>query len=739
MILKNLLRRKARTALTLIGVAIGVAAIVALGAIGSGLTDKFDELLTAGGADLTVLQAGASEAFFSAVDVNLAGDIAAVPGVAQVEGVLLGVLPVSGSPYFLVYGYDPAGAGIERFTVTEGRELAAPDEILLGRIAAGGLGISPGDSIALGGSTFQVSGLYETGITWEDGGALLTLAGAQKILKKTDQVSIFQVWLAPGADGEAVRQRIEAGIPDVGVLRASEVAENTEDIQVIGAMAWAIAFIAIVVGGLGMMNAILMSVFERTREIGALRALGWSRWDVLTMILGEALTLSALGWAAGILMACVLLAYLGSTASGQLLGGEITFGLLFQSVAVTFFLGTVGGLYPAWRAARMAPADALRAEGGNLRPPPRWIPIPVLRDALRNRTRGILTLGGVALGVAVVVALVGLGEGFVGQYKQVSTADDTDLVLRQADVIDISLSALDGESVGAWLSDQPQVAELAGQIIGFTSVPASPYFLIFGVEPDAYITGRYQITEGRTLRGGREIIIGRQASRVMELGVGDELSLFNERFPIVGIFETGVPMQDGAAVMPLAEAQQVMRRPGQVTLYFLRLRDRDQADEFIAAIQTRFPEVMSSRAAEFFENTRDIQMVRGLEWGLGVIALLVGGVVMLNTTVMSVYERRREIGTLRALGWSRLAVLRKVSGEALALSISGGLLGLLLGLGLVSLAQLAPAAQLLVGGAFTPALLAQALGLAVGLGLIGGIYPAWRASRLAPAEALRYE
>ena len=132
-------------------------------------------------------------------------------------------------------------------------------------------------------------------------------------------------------------------------------------------------------------------------------------------------------------------------------------------------------------------------------------------------------------------------------------------------------------------------------------------------------------------------------------------------------------------------------------------------------------------------------MLRGLVWGLGLIALLVGGVVMLNTMVMNIHERTREIGTLRALGWSRSAVLTKVAGEAVALSVSGGLLGLLLGLGLVELARLVPAGRLLVGGAFAPVLLAQALGLAAVLGVVGGLYPAWQAARLAPAEALRYE
>jgi ABC-type lipoprotein release transport system permease subunit len=421
-----------------------------------------------------------------------------------------------------------------------------------------------------------------------------------------------------------------------------------------------------------------------------------------------------------------------------MLGGEITLELLLRSLAATLLLAAVGGVYPAWRASRLAPAEALRAEGGSTRPAPGWIPIPALRDTLRSRARGLLTLGGITLGVAVVVALVGLGEGFVQQYARLGTADDTDLVLRQADVADIAFSALD-EEVGDWLADRPAVADVAGQIIGFTSVPASPYFLIFGVEPGSYITARYRIIEGQALRGGREVILGRQAARVMGLGVGDELSLLNERYTIAGVFETGVPLQDGAAVMSVAEAQQAMRRPGQVSLYHVRLRDRGQADEIMAAVQSRFPEVMASRAAEFFENTQDVEMLRGLVWGLGIIALLVGGVVMLNTMVMSVYERTREIGTLRALGWSRSAVLAKVAGEALAIGLSGGLLGLLLGLGLVELVRLVPAGRLLVGGAFTPALLAQALGLAAVLGVLGGLYPAWWASRLAPAEALRYE
>jgi ABC-type antimicrobial peptide transport system permease subunit len=121
------------------------------------------------------------------------------------------------------------------------------------------------------------------------------------------------------------------------------------------------------------------------------------------------------------------------------------------------------------------------------------------------------------------------------------------------------------------------------------------------------------------------------------------------------------------------------------------------------------------------------------------LTLVVGGIVMTNTMLMSVFERTQEIGVLRAVGWHRGRVIRMVVAEALAVSLLSSAVGLLIGVTLNAALTLEPTMGRMLVPAYTPQLFLQAALLAIALGALGGLYPAWRAARLRPLDALRYE
>jgi putative ABC transport system permease protein len=125
--------------------------------------------------------------------------------------------------------------------------------------------------------------------------------------------------------------------------------------------------------------------------------------------------------------------------------------------------------------------------------------------------------------------------------------------------------------------------------------------------------------------------------------------------------------------------------------------------------------------------------------GIALLAIIVGGISMMNTMIMSVYERTREIGTLRAVGWRRRRVLSMVLKESLVLSLLGTLAGLVSAIGCLWLMQFIPVWGDFMAISLSPNLLSMTLIIALTLGAIGGVYPAWRASNLSPVEALRYE
>jgi len=134
-----------------------------------------------------------------------------------------------------------------------------------------------------------------------------------------------------------------------------------------------------------------------------------------------------------------------------------------------------------------------------------------------------------------------------------------------------------------------------------------------------------------------------------------------------------------------------------------------------------------------------MQMMEASTWGIAMMALFVGGLGMANTMVMSVHERTREIGVLRALGWRKRRVLGMIIRESVTLSLLGGATGTVVGVLLGYTLNLNPLMQGMFRLTYSVGLFAQALGTTLVLGIVGGVYPAWRASNLQPVEALQYE
>ncbi|MDX9828628.1 MAG: ABC transporter permease [Anaerolineae bacterium] len=744
MIWKNLFRRKGRTFLTLAGIALGVAAIIALGALASGMRAGYTSIAGGSEADLILSQASAMDITMGGVEEEVGAELASYPEVAAVDGMLMGNVQAEGSAYFFVFGYDPAGFAIGHYRIVEGQSLAEAQRVrgkplLLGRAAAQGMGKTVGDTLRLTGGTFRIVGIYETGDGLEDGGAVISLDEAQSLLLQPRRVSMYYLRLRSPEDDVRLRQRVERSFDDLILSATNEFADRQEMILYTEAFGWGIAVLAILIGGVGMTNALFMSVFERTREIGLLRAVGWRRGQVLALVLGESLALSLLGGALGSALGVVAASALrGSTGFLGMMGSHFTPGLFVQALVTVLVLGLVGGAYPAWWASRLLPLEALRYEGGGGGGASPRLPGATLRNLWRRRTRTALTLLGIAVAIAAIVALTGLVDGFTDDLTAMARGSNVDLMALERDASDTGYSTID-ERVGARLEAMPGVEGVAGIGFAFASTPKTPLLFLMGYNPREFGIEHFRIVEGRPLETNRQIILGRQAAETLEVGVGDTLRLLESTFRVVGIYETGVSWEEGSAVVSLRDAQRLAGRPHQVSMYGIRLRDPEQSEAVRDELNATVDEVDVSLTAEFAENLPDMQASQGLLDNISFLAVLIGGLGMLNTMLMSVLERTREIGVLRALGWRRRQVVGMILQEALALGLAGGLLGLLLGTGLAWAITLAPAVGSMMAPQYSPVLMARVLAIALGMGIAGGLYPAWRATRMSPVEALRYE
>ena len=363
-ILKNPFRRKNSAILAIVGIAIGIIVIVALGGITEGLINTFEDTIHAGGADFTVSgkETGDSAYGTNTISSNWTEKIANVSGVDEAFPIYV-VLTSVGDDYMnTLIGIDPNGTALADISMKEGRIFEDnSSEAILGEIYAEDNNYSVGDTIDIDRQEFKVVGIYQTGDQNMAGGVFTSISKVGDLMDDEDSISNIYVKVNKGEDPQTVADRIDSQYGDniTTVTSVMEMTQMADMLNMLQASTWAISLLAIVVGGLGIINTMLMSVFERTREIGVLKAVGWSNGKILTMIVGESLVITIVSAIIG-----SLIGFVACTLLGPLIGMEPLFTpkIFIQAFAIAIVVGIIGGIYPALKAVRLPPTEALRYE-----------------------------------------------------------------------------------------------------------------------------------------------------------------------------------------------------------------------------------------------------------------------------------------------------------------------------------------------------------------------------------------
>ncbi len=385
----------------------------------------------------------------------------------------------------------------------------------------------------------------------------------------------------------------------------------------------------------------------------------------------------------------------------------------------------------------------------------------VLRNVFRRKLRAFLTIFGITIGVLALVVMGALAE-------KLQLLVDGGVEYYGDKVVVSGPSSIGGFGVEPLSRDL--VAEIES-IDGVTRAAASVMLLLdedpsavsFGVPANingedgravGYETFEVRYADGRGVEPDESgvVAVGSDLVAQLDATVGGDVEIRGETFEVVGILEKTLTAPDQSVLMSLPDAQDLLVESlpaavretveprDLVTSIAVYLEDGRDPDAMAKIIAEEIPDITAMGPEGFQSSVQEpLKIFNQIIYAVAFVSLAVGGLSVINTMTMAVAERTREIGVRKAIGASDGAIMRQFIAESAVIGMIGGLVGLLVGWGVVLLANSAGAASATELFLITPRLAFGAVGFAVFLGVLSGLYPAWHAARLNPVEALRYE
>jgi putative ABC transport system permease protein len=376
----------------------------------------------------------------------------------------------------------------------------------------------------------------------------------------------------------------------------------------------------------------------------------------------------------------------------------------------------------------------------------------IWRNILRRPLRSALTIVAIAVATGTIVALVGISRGFEDSLLSMFESSGVDVIVLRAGSQERVNSTLD-EKVGSQIDKVPGVGRATPTLMDFLSFDEAHLqgVPVRGAPPGSPALDYLRIVSGRPLEKGDKqvVVLGRLLAERLQKKVNDDLRLYDEEtFRIVGTFDAASLYDNASMILPLADLQRLMERKGQVTGFVVHVLDAEtpgQVDHVIHGIEAlRDPRgkplgLMALSAKNHVQSITQIRLSRTMAWITSAIAMVIGTIGVLNTMFMVVFERTREIGLLRAIGWRRGRIVEMLLGESVVMSIVGAVVGSAAAVVFTRVASKFPPASGMIDGRISWQVIGEAMLLALVVGLLGVAYPAWRGTRIVPTEALRHE
>ncbi len=690
--------------------------------------------------------------------------------------------PVGDGPYFGT-GFDSRRAGAEKLTafrLQDGRWAAGPGEVVIDASTAGKQDYVVGDRVKIStrgaASSFEVVGVARFGTVKSLGtatAAVFDLATAQQLFKKQGRYDSILVAGRSGTKAADVRRAVAAAVgQDAQVQTAAAHDRFTLEglkgfIGIIRTVLLVFGGVAVLVGAFTIFNTLSITVAQRTREFAMLRMVGAARRQVLGSVMVEALALglgaSIIGIGAGFGLAAGLNAIFAAMdldlpASGTVFEARTAIVALLVGTLVTL----AAGFLPARRATKIAPVAALRdadPSARKLRWPSRLVraaasllgrPAAAVggsagrlarRNAMRHPGRTAVTASALMIGVMLVTAVTVVANGLRQETKgSLGDRIAASHVITQQD---------------GWSPMDPEVARTAAGVPGVTAVSAlrqdgglvaGDKEVVNGV--DGATIGKvfdFEWKDGSnrvlTTLGADGAVVDDGWASEHGLKVGDAFTVTSVKGVKLPLTVRGIedsPVLDSLSLGPITVSKQAFDRAFETKrdrLAFVTTSNPAAVEKALAA----FPDThLLSKDGFIADMTAGIDSLLAIFMVLLALAVIVSLFGIVNTLVLSTFERTRELGMLRAVGMTRRQVRRMIRHESVITALLGAAMGIVAGLGIAAVLASVFADEGITFAIPVGSLVAFAV-VAILAGVLAAILPARRAARMDVLTALAYE
>jgi len=358
----------------------------------------------------------------------------------------------------------------------------------------------------------------------------------------------------------------------------------------------------------------------------------------------------------------------------------------------------------------------------------------------RHRVRAAIGSAGIAFGVAAMLTVLSIVLGAIGMFERILSNDSHYLVFEK-NVSDLFFSNVAEEAVEEIL--KLEMVESANPILfGLVSSEDTPVITCFGLGDNDPRLDDAEWIAGDRQSFGKEpdtIYLGSRAAEFAEVELGEEVPIGKEVFIIGGILKLENGFENGGVFMPLKLAQDFFHKEGYSSIVAVKLKDKNLGNSFKTTFERENPDLIALENEEFSRSYSQFKILSATAWSVGICAFLLGGMGVANTMLMAVFSRIREIAILRVCGFSKKQVGAMILGESFILATIGTLVGFIFGFLALRIMSDIPQLNGYIQPVFDGAMLLGVALVAFLTSALGSFYPAWRATKIQPAEALRYE